>query len=169
MNTLKSGEFRQASIDDIDELAVVFARAIAQRDELSAPDRAEINNAREDVKLRMGRVAAWTCAATRDDKIVGFALSHPVLSIENPGQHANTEHLSLLMVDPEHWEGGVGSSLIDRTVDHAREFGRSNLTLWTRLDNNSRTQEIYTHKGFTATGTLRETESGLQIQYQLDL
>jgi GNAT superfamily N-acetyltransferase len=117
----------------------------------------------------MSRIDARTQGAIYGRKIIGFAISHPLIDPENYSEDTDTEHLSLLMIDPDYWGRRIASRLLDITVKHALDTGRSHLTLWTRERDNRRAQAVYEHKGFSLTGIPKTTKDGRQVHYQLDL
>lgn len=162
--------YRQADHSEIGALALVYERAIAGRDGSPLPIAVEdASPSFDEILSRMERIAAWTCVAACGEKIVGFALSHPLLDTKYADVDSDTEHLSFLMVDPDYWGQRVGSRLLDITAEHARENAKRRVTLWTREPDNARARSVYEHKGFTLTGVHRTTENGPQVQYQLDL
>lgn len=162
--------FRQANPHELAELTIVMERANAGRDGNPLPTSMEgKSEAIEAMRARMNKIAAETYVATLGEKIVGFSMSHPLIDPEHTDSDGDTQHLSLLMVDPDYWGERIASKLMDITVEHARNSGKRQLTLWTRKADNSRAQAVYGHKGFILTGVERLSEHGEQVQYQLGL
>jgi GNAT superfamily N-acetyltransferase len=162
-------EFRYANQSEAEELALVFERATAGRDEMFLPTEIEDTQDVGYVEERMNRIEAITRVATWGQNIIGFAISHPLIETESSSDDIDTEHLSLLMIDPDYWGRRVASVLLNMTIDHARDIGRSHLTLWTRAEDNDRAQGVYKHKGFSPTGVFKDTDHGTQFHYRLDL
>lgn len=163
-------EFRQADPSEVEEITLVQERANAARDGNPLPTAIESDGqAIGAMKARMNRIEAQVNVATLGEKIVGFSLTHLLVDSEHSISNSDTQHLSLLMVDPDYWGRRVASRLLDIAAEQARNSGRRHLTLWTRVANNSRARTVYAHKGFILTGIERTSEYGDQVQYQLDL
>lgn len=146
----------------IEELAFITGRANAARDGEPLPEQAEIAQV-DDLQRRLNKPNAWTELALYGKATVGFALGYP------EEDQPNTEYLSMLMVDPDHWGKGAGIGLLDQLVDRARDAGRERITLKTRAADNERAQRLYTKYGFTVTGPLIESVWGDQEKYELPL
>lgn len=159
--------FRRAKPQEIGAIALVIARANAQRDGEPLPTAAKDEQIL-DLQERMNRPHAWTYVAI-DEEVAGFALGYPRISENISATTANIECLSLLMVEPGAWGRGIASRLLDLVADQSRQAGRSRLTLWTRDNDNDHARAVYEHKGFVPTGLARERKYGSQVEYQLDL
>lgn len=166
MSSVEAFVFREAKPADYYDVALVMARANAQRDGESVPSTLDDNNSLDDVLLRINRASAWTYVAACGEKVVGFTLCHAVMDPESLSP--DTEHLSLLMVDPDYWGMRVASQLLDLTVEHARDLNRLRVTLWTQ-SSNARARAFYAHKRFIYGSIKRPSAAGWQVQYQLDL
>jgi GNAT superfamily N-acetyltransferase len=161
-------EFRDAIPQEIGAMALVIARANAQRDGEPIPtgvDDAQIL----DLQERMSRPNAWTYVAVNEGGLVGVALGYPRANEGAPSRTVDTEYLSLLMVEPDSWGKGIASRLLDLVAERARLAGRSYLTLRTRDESNGRARSVYEHKGFSLTGVTKDSQYGRQVEYQLDL
>lgn len=164
----ESLEFRNAVPQEVGAIALVIARANAQRDGIVLPNAIEDTEAL-DLHERMNRPHAWTYVATKEDEIAGVALGYPRIDEDVPAADAETEYLSLLMVEPNAWGQGIASRLLDLVAERARNAGRSKLALWTRGDDNEHARVFYEHKGFVFTEQTRLSKHGQQVEYQLTL
>lgn len=165
--TAETIAFRPVEPGEIEDLALVMERANAQRDNVLPLPTLASSQSLEDVRVRVHRAEAYTHIAAHGRRIVGFALSHPL--VDGEGGAVDTDHLALLMIDPDYWGRRIASRLLDFTVQRARDRGMHSLTLWTRATDNARAQEVYVHKGFVLTGNQKVNGQGKQVQYQLDL
>ena len=65
--------------------------------------------------------------------------------------------LRALQVDPAHWRGGVGRSLVAHVLDRLRARGRGEVTLWAFAESDQ-AADFYAAQGFTREGaTQRRT------------
>jgi GNAT superfamily N-acetyltransferase len=166
--TLNNIDFKVANSDEIYKLALVMERAKAKRDLLDAPTEPS-KQTLEDVQTRLDRIGAKAHVAVYDGETVGFVLSHPLVELEKTVENTDTQHLALLMVDPEHWGKRIASKLIDQTMEQARQSGKHYVTLWTNELDNERARAVYEHKGFKLTGAHKVGQEGKQVHYQADL
>lgn len=167
-------QFRDASPQEIGEIALLVVRAHAYRD--GEPLPTAVGDSRTlglqgYLHERMSMPDVWTYVAihSESERVAGFALGYPDTSQGTPATTAETEYLSFLMVEPDCWGMGIASRLLDLAADRARHDGRRRLALWTRDENNHHARGVYEHKGFALTGLARESRHGRQIEYQLDL
>ena len=161
-------EFRHAAPQEVGAMALVLARANAQRD--GSPLPVGIGDSQVlEMQERMDRANVWTYVAADGEEIAGFALGHPRTEEEQPATDTDTEHLSFLMIEPDYWGRHIASRLLDLVADRARIAGRSRLTLWTRHEDNTHARNVYEHKGFALTRLTRDSPYGQQVHYQLDL
>ncbi len=149
-------------------IALLIARANAQRDELTLPTAANDSQV-SNLQRRLNRPDSWALVAVNDDEVTGFALGYPLIEEDAPSMTADTEYLSLLMIEPSAWSQGIASRLIEVVAERARIAGRSRLTLRTREADNERARGLYAHKGFVLTGNMKDSQYGRQVEYQLDL
>lgn len=164
----ESIEFRNAHPQEVGAIALVIARANAQRDGVILPNAVEGSEVL-DVQERMARPGAWTYVAVENDQVAGLALGYPRPEEGASPTAEDTEYLSLLMVEPNSWGKGIASRLLDLVAEKARAAGRSRLTLRTREADNDHARSVYEHKGFAFTGVTKDSPYGLQVEYQLDL
>lgn len=59
-------------------------------------------------------------------------------------------HLSRLYVAPSHWGRGIGRLLYERAIDHIRDAGYRDITLWV-LEANDRARRWYERLGWWMT------------------
>ncbi len=161
-------QFRNAQPQEIGAIALVIARANAQRDGEALP--IVVNDGQlSELQDRMDKPNTWAYVAVEGDEVTGLALGYPRTDEATPPESADTEYLSLLMVEPDSWGRGIASRLLDLVAERARLAGRSRLTLRTRAADNDHARSIYEHKGFASTGVTKESQYGRQVEYQLDL
>lgn len=159
---------RDADPKEIGAIALVIARANAQRDGEPLPTTttdAQIS----DLQERMDKPSAWTYVAVENGQVAGLALGYPRTDEDTSPLAADTEYLSLLMVEPNAWGKGIASRLLDLVAERACIAGRSHLALRTRNEDNDHARSVYEHKGFVLTGVTKDSPYGLQVEYRLDL
>lgn len=161
-------QIRDAAPQEVGAIALVIARANAQRDGEHLPVVVE-DDQLSDLRERMGRPNAWAYVAVDDNEVAGFALGYPRTNERTSPATADTEYLSLLMIEPNYWGRGIASRLLDLIAERARNVGRSHLTLRTRDVDNDHARSVYEHKGFVLTGATKDSQFGRQVEYQLDL
>ena len=139
-------------------MALLIARANAQRDHSSLPNKASSDQI-SGLKHRLDKPNTWVYIAIDQKRIAGLALGHSI--------GVGTQYLSLLMVEPDYWGKGIASKLINLIVDGST--GKEQLTLWTRIDDNDHARAVYEHKGFMPTGQTRLSKYGEQMEYRRNL
>jgi len=164
---IETAAFREGEATDIAAFALVTERANAQRDGIHVPLAAS-DATLESVQVRMDRVKAHAFAAVVGERVVGYALSHPLIEGQdlNPLEDPDTEHLAMLMVDPDYWGKKIASNLLALTVERAQSHGKRRVTLWTRKDNNERTRSFYEHNGFVLSGAEKANDAGRRVHYE---
>jgi GNAT superfamily N-acetyltransferase len=161
-------QIRVADYSEIGAIALLIARANAQRDGEPLPTTAT-EEQMSDLQERMDRSHAWAYVALEDTQIAGFALGYPRTDETTPATAADTEYLSLLMIEPNSWGKGIAGRLLDTVVECAYTAGRKHVTLRTRSADNQRARGVYEHRGFILTGVTKESSYGRQVEYRLDL
>ncbi len=162
--------YRPAAQGDTQEMAVLAERARAERSQqplpLAVTDKLELARISE----RIQRPGAWTHLAYDGQRLVGFVAGDPTLTEDRDAFIEGSEHLGMLMVDPEYWGRGIGEQLLDWAAEHNRAKGMQHIELWTPKDN-VRARALYERKGYYLTGAEKRLEErGVEgIQYQLDL
>jgi GNAT superfamily N-acetyltransferase len=103
----------------------------------------------------------WNEVAEMDGRIVGYANLH---------ERAGAAHLAYLFVDPSHQGWGIGTRLMKRALDEARQRGHKRVTLATAVANRP-ARRFYERAGWKDTGGRRHHERlGLEMcDYALDL
>ena len=135
--------------DRVKQSAAIWARAKACRDQ--DPEPATIDETMPGIWRRLSIDGASLIFARRDGHPVGFLLVAP---------RARTLEIFYLAVDPDAWGCGVGSRLLLRAEDHAREIGRETLELWV-INDNERAIRVYERSGWLGTDEVkRDTSSG---------
>lgn len=161
-------QIRDADPQEIGAIALLVARANAQRDGEPLPT-ATTDDQISDLEGRMDKPNTWAYVAVENDQVIGLALGYPHIDENISPTTADTEYLSLLMIEPNSWGKGIASRLLELVIDRARVAGRSRLTLRTRDEDNDHARSVYEHKGFGLTGATKESQYGRQVEYQLDL
>ena len=161
--------YKEATLSDVNELALIMERAKAERDKLPLPQCLTGLQSADYVEWEMERPDAWTCLAKIGQSAVGVALGYPVLRTGGDAENIDTHHLSLLMVDPNYWGRGIGRGLLNLTIQHARQADRSIVSLWTRETKNDRTRRFYEQRGFVLTGVSDSEEHSPRVHYELTI
>ena len=91
-----------------------------------------------------GRVAGMVCAGASDDE-------------DAPLDHGAVR---ALYVDPPAQGAGVGSALLDATLEHLRDRGFAGVDLWAFADNHH-ARAFYERRGFAAVGEGVDAATGL--------
>lgn len=151
----------------IGEMALVVERANAQRDAQPLPEALKDSDIAADLRTRLAKPGAWIYIAETGYAVTGLALGYPAPETDDKSQE--TEHLSLLFVDPAYWGNRIASRLLDTVAANANSKGKQHLTLWTRQSNNEHARSVYEHKGFSLTNRTRRSMHGDQVEYKLDL
>jgi len=104
------------------------------------------------------RAAMWSKAitqpttvvlvATLEASIVGFCSSLPSRDADAT---PNVGEIAAIYVDPTFWRSGFGSSLVEATVESARQRNFTELTLWV-LTGNGSARAFYEARGFKTDG-----------------
>ena len=143
-----------------DRLVSFDVPAFRKKDELAEGDRralaAWFDRLRDDgLEARSAEADEAMFVAEIDGRPAGCAYLVTLVDYFNQRPHA---HLSVLAVAAEAEGKGVGSALLDRSQEWARERGSDRLTL-SALVTNSRARALYERRGF----------SGEYIRYVLPL
>jgi GNAT superfamily N-acetyltransferase len=121
------------------QAAAIWAQATKRRDQSQKLASAEEKV--PGIERRLALDGAELFLARRADRPVGFAVVAP---------RGETLELFYLAVDPEAWGSGVGTRLLQRVDEHAREIGRESLELWV-IDDNERAIRVYQRSGWAGT------------------
>lgn len=113
---------------------------------LSVPQRTA-SWARALTKQASEDTGQWTLVADSEGEIVGFASGGPNRAPEPAG----ASELYGLYVAPSHWERGVGSRLIEASLERLREGGDELAVLWV-LEDNERARRFYRRRGWSPDG-----------------
>lgn len=97
--------------------------------------------------------SSFSClVAERQEHVVGFSL---VGSPRFPSPPSTAELWALYVV-PHAWQGGIGTVLLQRSLDLVRKQGFNAIKLWC-IKGNAPAQRMYEANGFVATGEERTT------------
>ena len=161
------GTIRRGTLADADRIADVYVRTSSVAERGYVPD-AELDAMTPDDYLeswrrRLGSPephATWV--AEIDDELVGFCYVEP-----SPDDDATAEtgHVDMLFVLPEHAGHGSGARLLAEGGAYLGTRGFSEATLWA-LEVNHRTRRFYEREGWTATETRKRYD---QEDYAIDL
>ena len=116
----------------------------------------------ETWRHRMGDRARFV--ATVDEEAAG------TVSV-GPSDVDRVASITAMWVDPRFRGGGVGSQLVLRAVDWARENGFTRVLLWV-AEGNEMADRLYARHGFVRTGSVDEVRAGedrLEYEMSLDL
>lgn len=119
-------EVRFGGAADVDGAALVWARATARRDrEAEVPPLAA---ARAVVLDRLQEQGSIFVVAEQERAIVGFAIAAPIAS-------SRVAEVHYVGVDPEHWSGGAGASVMARLTGELAAAGFASAQLLVYADN----------------------------------
>ena len=139
--------FRPATQRDIKEMSVLSDRARAKRDQQPHSSTTTDNLEPARISERIRRPGAWTYLAYDGSRLVGFDAGDPTSTEERDAFVEGSEHLGMLMVDPEYWGRGIGGQLLDWVAEHTRGKDAKHIELWTQKDN-VRARTLYERKGY---------------------
>lgn len=158
----------EAGIDTAADMAFIMERATAERASQPLPEEPSIEEVQQ-LEKRMSYRNSWAFAAYLGGKMTGFVVGHSSIYEPTITSRFDKEYLALLMVDPDHWDNGVGTKLLNRANDHANKIGRKTIELWA-VSNNQRAKNLYKNRGYRQVAEhQRETRHGLSDLYRLKL
>lgn len=141
-------KIESGSIDNASELEDIFRRADEARTDNSCP----VPDLNRDL---LEKKDFWVKMAVIDGKIVGFISGEPTVIDDKPVE--GFEHIKSVAVDPNYWGQGIGSQLLDETLESLKQKGRKGAELWTH-ETNERAQKLYEGRGFKKTGEKKPSE-----------
>jgi GNAT superfamily N-acetyltransferase len=97
--------------------------------------------------------APRTILAVRENAVIGFATIGPSRDEDVPG----AGELYALYIDPLHWRGGVGRTLLIESRDRLQRAGHQHALLWV-LAGNETAARFYRTDGWREDGTTREED-----------
>lgn len=139
----------------IEQAALIWARAAAQRDGKPLPDHGE--TARAGILRRMTLPGSRLVIASRDGKASGFTLA------AMPG---SVLEIFYLAIAPDCWGQGIASRLLREVEDYARSAGVSAIELWVIADND-RAMGLYRSCGYRWTEEQEIDQSSGRVEYLL--
>lgn len=156
--------FRAATLDDLEPIVQLMARADAQSGDWVPGGKAHpltVASDRIRLRRRIPDEEGFSAVAEEDGRLAGF------VNFEN---RAGVVHVSYLFVDPEFQGRGLGREMLGRAVDVARDRGFPTATLVTAVAN-ARARRFYEREGWTPTGVrVFNEEIGLEMaEYGLEL
>lgn len=131
---------RQASIQDVDQLAILFAEYRVFYQQSFDPEAAK-----QFLKERIINQESMIFIAIDDGKYAGFTQLYP--SFSSVGMK-KIWILNDLFVAPDHRQKGIARALINHVLGHSKETGRKKVVLSTAYDNFN-AQKLYEKLGFT--------------------
>lgn len=92
--------------------------------------------------------------STVEGAVVGFC---HFLPSRDDDSSENTGEITAIYIDPAFWRRGFGGHLCKQAIDHAREIGFNEISLWV-LEGNSRAIGFYENAGFHFDGTQKSEQ-----------
>ena len=134
-------KIRQAIIDDLNELAQLFAdyRVFCGQD-------FDLEKTRSSIQQRLERKDSIIFIAV-SDTILGFSQLYPSFTTIGIQE---IWILNDLFIKPEYRQNGVAKMLIDHILDYSKDTNRKKVILSTAY-NNDKAQRLYEKLGFTKT------------------
>jgi GNAT superfamily N-acetyltransferase len=169
---LESLVFRDATRDDADRLAAVFAegfdsyRSFAPQD-WEPPSAAD---AAENIGKRLGRPGVWCLLAEHGADVAGFVGMLPATEARNPVDDPRLAHFWMLFVRAPWWGSGLARRLHAAACATARSRGFTAMRLYTPAQQ-ARARRFYEREGWVLAGRpTPDEELGIAIvEYRLDL
>jgi ribosomal protein S18 acetylase RimI-like enzyme len=131
---------RQATIDDLGELSVLFAQYRVFYEQPFDP-----GVAKQFLEERLTREESVVFIAIENEQYAGFTQLYP--SFSSVGM-TKIWILNDLFVSADHRQKGVAKSLIAHVIEYSKLSGRKKVALSTAYDNNN-AQKLYEKLGFT--------------------
>jgi len=130
---------RQATINDLNQLSVLFAQYRVFYEQPFEPDEATLF-----LKERLSKEESIVFIAIENDRYTGFIQLYP--SFSSVGMK-KIWILNDLFVSANYREKGIGQLLIDHVLAYCKETGRKKVVLSTAYDNIN-AQKLYEKLGF---------------------
>ena len=118
---------RQATIDDLDQLSILFAQYRVFYEQPFDPDAAK-----QFLEERLTREESIVFIATENEQHVGFTQLYP--SFSSVGMK-KIWILNDLFVSADHRQKGIAKSLINHVIEYSKATGRKKVALSTAYDN----------------------------------
>jgi ribosomal protein S18 acetylase RimI-like enzyme len=131
---------RQATINDLNQLSVLFAQYRVFYEQPFEPDEATLF-----LKERLSKEESIVFIAIENDQYTGFIQLYP--SFSSVGMK-KIWILNDLFVSAGYRKKGIGQLLIDHVLAYCKETGRKKVVLSTAYDNIN-AQKLYEKLGFT--------------------
>lgn len=109
-----------------------------------------------------GRKIVYATSGSREDNILGFLLVNPVGFRDIIRIYAPCHYVNIALVAEEFRDNGIGTELLNKTIDEFLYEGDQYLALRTRTDN-KRMQSVVKSVGFNLVG--HEEDNGHKRQY----
>jgi ribosomal protein S18 acetylase RimI-like enzyme len=149
---------RLAALSDVDDIATLHVKAWQSAYRGHMPD-AHLDGLEPSTRAAMwsrviGQPATVVLVATVGEALVGFCSSLPSRDAD---ASPVVGEITAIYVDPPVWRSGIGSSLMEATIESARVRKFSDLTLWV-LTSNSSARAFYEARGFKTDGQTKTEE-----------
>ena len=131
---------RQATINDLNQLSILFAQYRVFYEQPFEPDEATLF-----LKERLSKEESIVFIAIENDQYTGFIQLYP--SFSSVGMK-KIWILNDLFVSADYREKGIGQLLIDHVLAYCKETSRKKVVLSTAYDNLN-AQKLYEKLGFT--------------------
>lgn len=131
---------RQATINDLNQLSILFAQYRVFYEQPFEPDQATLF-----LKERLSKEESTVFIAIENDQYTGFIQLYP--SFSSVGMK-KIWILNDLFVSADYRKKGIGQLLIDHVLAYCKETGRKKVVLSTAHDNIN-AQKLYEKLGFT--------------------
>jgi ribosomal protein S18 acetylase RimI-like enzyme len=141
-----------------------MGQAIAARDKASWSPLASV------VFIRMiwhdlSQPGTWSQLALVDGQVAGFVLG--TVKLDHQGRTTDTEVLEFLMITPQYWGKGIGSSLLNWATEGHRSRGVRCIELLVQ-EENQRARALYERHGYIGVNQI-QAEHGVEVRYRLTL
>ena len=130
---------RQATLDDLEQLSILFAQYRVFYNQPFEPDAAKLF-----LEERLTRDESIVFIATENEQQVAFTQLYP--SFSSVGMK-KIWILNDLFVSADHRQKGIARSLINHVIEYSKTTGRKKVALSTAYDNIN-AQRIYENLGF---------------------
>ena len=163
---------RPLVVEDAPVVEVLWADAArARRRELGASGAAGESRTVHRIPARLASPDTFGTVLADGDNVVALAVAMPALEDDGASdvRVPGLCHVSSVAVRPAYWGRGLAETVVDGTLDLARQRGYVRAQLWTH-ESNRRAQRLYERTGWVASGRTKLDDFGEPIRhYERDL
>ena len=145
----------EAELTDADAVARIHATSRNAGYRGVVPDVLLVERRRERSSQIWSRWLARSGATTFVARLHGHVVGFCTLQFTSPHDpNRAAAEIPAIFVHPDHWRRGIGSALLDRSLNLARERRIPDVVLWV-IESNTAARRLYESRGFRPDGRKR--------------